>query len=53
MIQWGGMEGRLWGRRVTGLALSGEGQICYVHMTMKNRAWNDRTAGFGGYVETQ
>lgn len=38
---------------MTGLALSGEGWICYVHMTMKKRAWNDRTAGFGSDVATQ
>lgn len=35
----GGRDGgRLWGRSVSGLASSGEGQICYVRMTMKKRA---------------
>ncbi len=47
------MEEGYGGGRVTGLALSGEGQICYVNMTIKKRAWDDRVAGFGGDVATQ
>lgn len=48
-----GRRGWREGYGVGGLRFSGEGQICYVHMTMKKRAWDDRTAGFGGDVATQ